>query len=261
LLVELFRFSILGHTTIVHSYAVLLVLGAAAAIALGVGLARRDGVAAWDTLSVGLLAVAGGLVGASLLDVVVNLPRYLRDPWPPGMAFYGGLCGGAIGALAFIRRYHLPLGVLADAAAPSLTLGHAVGRLGCLCAGCCYGSVARGWPGLRFSDPRAPAYALSGGVAPLHGVQLYEAGGLLLLGGVLLLLRRCAPLRGRLFGVYLVGYGALRFATEMLRGDPQRGGVGPLSTSQLLAIVSVALAPFVLWPLRRRARSDQNSPR
>jgi phosphatidylglycerol:prolipoprotein diacylglycerol transferase len=177
------------------------------------------------------------------------------------MAFYGGLCGGAIAALAFIRRYRLPLDALADAAAPSLTLGHAVGRIGCLCAGCCYGGIVRGWPGLRFADPRAPAYALSHGVTPLHGVQLYEAGGLILLGAALLLLRRVASLRGRLFGVYLVGYGLLRFATEVWRGDPQRGAVGPLSTSQLLAVASVALAPIVLlWP-RRGARSDQNSRR
>jgi phosphatidylglycerol---prolipoprotein diacylglyceryl transferase len=256
---ELVRLGFCGQIRIIYSYPVVLIVGAALAIVLGVVLARRDGVAPWDTISVGLLAIAGGIVGATLLDVAVNLRRYLETPWPPGMVFFGGLAGGAIASLLFIWRFRVPLGPLADAAAPSLALGHAVGRIGCLLAGCCYGRRVSGpWPGLVFGDERAPATALSLGVHPLHPVQLYEAAGLTVLMLALLLARRWRRLRGRVFPLYLVGYGALRLCTELGRGDPQRGAVGPLSTSQLIALCAIVVGAVGLgW----RRPVGQNSRR
>jgi phosphatidylglycerol---prolipoprotein diacylglyceryl transferase len=244
---ELLRLTLFGQTRVIYSYSVVLVLAAALAIALGTSLARRDGIARWDTISVGLLAVVGGIAGATLLDVAVNLRRYLETPWPPGMVYFGGLLGGTLAALLFVRRYRVPLGPMADAAAPSLALGHAIGRLGCLLAGCCYGRRASGaWPGLVFGDERAPAAALSQGVHPLHPVQLYEAGGLVVLTLALLLARRSRRLRGRVFLLYLLGYGALRLCTELVRGDPQRGAIGPISTSQIIAICAIVVGAIGL---------------
>jgi prolipoprotein diacylglyceryltransferase len=82
---------------------------------------------------------------------------------------------------------------------------------------------------------------LSGGRIALHPVQLYEAAGLWLLAGIVGGGRRLPALRGRLFGLYLAGYGLLRLATETLRGDPARGlwlG-GRLSTSQVIALLAI----------------------
>ncbi len=253
---ELLRFHLLGELRVVHTFPLVLGLAAVLGIALAVRLGRRDGLARWDTASVGLLAVAGGLAGAVLLELAVNLPLYLREPAPPGLTFYGGLLGGAAGALLFVWRYGLPLGAVGDAAAPSLALAHALGRCGCFLAGCCFGRPARPpWPGVLFRHPVAPATVLGGGV-PLHPVQLYEAAGLLLLGAALLLARRSPRLRGRLLALHLAGYALLRLGTEALRGDPLRGSLGGLSTSQLIALATLLAAPLLWRALGRLAAQN-----
>ena len=133
----------------------------------------------------------------------------------------------------------MPLSAAADAGAPGLALGHAFGRIGCLLGGCCYG---------RAVDPSFPlAVDLAG--QSRHPVQLYEAAGLLALSALLLLLsRRLWPRPGALFAVYLGAYAALRFVTEGLRADDlERGFVGPLSTSRLIALVAIGVAAVVLY--------------
>ena len=238
------------------SYGALLVAAAALGILFGIALGRREGLAGWDVASVGLLAVAGGLLGAGLLDLLVNLAAQRRAPGLPGLAFYGGVLGGAAAALLFIRRFRLPLPVIADLAAVCLPLAHAVGRVGCFLGGCCFGRPApRGWPGVVFTHPLSPAARLAAGQR-LHPVQLYEAAGLLLLGLALLLVWRARRLRGQLFLVYLGAYAVLRLGLEALRGDPDRGSLGPLSTSQVISLGVLAALP-ILW---RRTRS-QKSPR
>jgi phosphatidylglycerol:prolipoprotein diacylglycerol transferase len=236
---ELLRFTILGRERALYSYPLLVALGILVAILIAIRLGRRDGLARWDTASVGLVGFGAGLLGAVLLDLIANPGGYrgfLSEPSPPGMAFLGGLIVGGVAGLAIVRRFRLPLGAVGDAAAPAIPIGHAIGRLGCLLAGCCHGSPSGSWPGLVFRDPDAPAFAISRGALPLHPVQLYEAIGLVLLGAGLLLARRKARWRGRLLPAYLGGYAILRLLTETLRGDQGRGGVGPLSTSQLIAI-------------------------
>jgi phosphatidylglycerol:prolipoprotein diacylglycerol transferase len=240
------------------SYGVLLLFAAALGIGLAVRLGRRDRLAGWDVVSVGLLALAGGLAGAGLLDLLVNLPTR-RGAGLPGLAFFGGLLGGGAAALLFIRAYRLPLAALADVGAVCLPLAHAVGRVGCFLGGCCFGRPAPPpWPGVIFTDPLAPAARMAAG-QPLHPVQLYEAGFLLLLGGALLLARHRGWWRGRLFLVYLALYALGRLGLEGLRGDPGRGGLGPLSTSQIMALLVLAVLPL-LWRQASRARI-QNSPK
>lgn len=239
------------------SYGLLLLVAAALGIGLAVRLGRRQGLAGWDVASVGLLALAGGLTGAALLDLLVSPPSLRGPPQLPGLAFLGGLLGGATAAVLFIRAYELPLAALADLAAISLPLAHAVGRVGCFLGGCCFGRPAPAtWPGVIFTDPLAPAARLAAGQR-LHPVQLYEAAALLLLWLALLQARSRGWWRGRLFLVYLALYALARFGLESLRGDPGRGGLGPLSTAQLLALLALAALPLLWW----KASGAQKSPR
>ena len=69
---------------------------------------------------------------AALLGAVVNVAN-------GGLVIYGGFFGGVAGLLAFFRKYRVPLLATADLVAPSLMLGLAIGRIGCLLNGCCYG--------------------------------------------------------------------------------------------------------------------------
>src|SRR5262249_18724971 len=152
----------------------------------------------------------------------------------PGLVFYGGVVGGAAAMWLYCWRYAISFALAADCGAPGLLLGHAIGRVGCLLAGCCYGRSAP--PDLAFA-------------VPLHGArpyptQLYEAAGLLLLMVVLVTLSaRLARFPGALASLYVAGYAGLRLIVERYRGDDvERGFViaGRVSTSQAIAVIALA---------------------
>ena len=242
---ELVRLHYLGIDRVIYSYGALIVVGVAAGIGVGVARAPRFGVARFDELAVGLLGVVGGLVGAALLFDVVQWRAVLADPTiltRPGLVFYGGLVGGAFAAWRYCRVYGVSLLDAADAGAPGLALGHAIGRVGCFLGGCCYGRVV---------DARFPlAVQLAG--AWRHPVQLYEAAGLVVLAVVTALLPRRRA--GAILLSYVAGYALLRLVVEHWRGDDlERGYVVArlLSTSQAIALVALAAALVLLYRRRR----------
>lgn len=238
ILVELHGF---GRTRAIPSYGVLIVCGVTVGIAIAVGRARRYHLDRFDVLAVGLLGFGGGIVGASGLYLIVHARELWQHPSiliAPGHVFYGGLAGGALAAFLYCRAYGISLATAADVAAPGLALGHAIGRVGCLLAGCCYGRVV----------PASYPLAIELAGAPRHPVQLYEAAGLVALALALFALSsRLSARPGALLCVYLAGYAVLRLATERFRGDDFERGLlwnGGPSTSQALALFALALAAF-----------------
>ena len=162
--------------------------------------------------------------------------------WRGGLTFYGGLLLAIPGAILFCRRRRLDFLRVADLVAPFLLIGQGIGRLGCFMEGCCGGALTSGPLGVSL-----------GGRAPAHPTQLYEAAADLAIAAVLwFALRPRARGRGELFGWMLVLYGAARAIIELWRGDP-RGSLGPLSTSQLIAIPAVALGAWLI----ARARAQR----
>lgn len=109
------------------------------------------------TLDIGFWMLISGIAGAKLLFVIVNWDRYSHAPLDAlslsgGLVFYGGFIGAALTLVYYCRRYHLNFLRIADALAPSVAIGHMIGRLGCLAAGCCWGGFAKAgsWLGIRF---------------------------------------------------------------------------------------------------------------
>lgn len=242
----------------VPTYGLLALLGAGAAWvyfhrrlrARGENPGRAEQAFLWGALG----AVAGGKVLyllPRLPQLTADLPLLAQDPaafaaryLTGGFVFYGGLLG-ALGAVwGFCRRRKAPFGPLARDLVPAIPLFHAFGRVGCFLAGCCYGipAPAEGW---------GVAFPHSQGV-PLVPVQLYEAAGCLVLFLLLDRLARRGCRGEELLAVYLALYGALRFFLEFLRGDGARGFWGALSTSQWVAVVTVAAA--LLWMGRQTRR-------
>ena len=237
---ELVRLHYLGIERPIYSYGALIVVGVAVGILVAVARAPRFGVKRFDELAVGLLGVVGGLVGAALLFDVVQWRAILADPallLHPGLVFYGGLAGGVAAAWGYCRAWRVPILDAADAGAPGLALGHAIGRIGCLMGGCCYGRVV---------DEKFPlAIQLWG--AWRHPVQLYEAAGLAVIAIVTAMLPRRRA--GAIFVAYVGAYALLRFVDEQWRGDDVERGVVAhlLSTSQIIALVVLAASAAVLY--------------
>jgi phosphatidylglycerol:prolipoprotein diacylglycerol transferase len=257
-----------------HTYGVAIAIAFLVAIAVGTRTAGRTGLDADKVRDLCFWLLVSSLVGSRLLFIVTNIPDYIRlcreqhdctralRVWEGGLVFYGGFFAALATAAWYMRRYAMPFWRVADVLAPSVALGHFFGRLGCFAAGCCWGKESHLAWAVRF-PPSSLVYqdyvargALAANAAstpPLHPVQLYEAGADLALFLALYLYGRRKRFDGQVLAAYLVGYGALRFAVELVRGDDARKFVGPLSTSQLIALVAVALGAIVFFARSKRA--------
>jgi len=243
----------------IYSYGVLL----AAAYLLGLQFAliraRSRGLDRERVMDLGIWIIISALVGAKLLLLVVDYrpflanPRTIVDLLRSGGVFYGGLIAAVTVALVYIWRHRMPMWTTTDVFAPGIALGHVVGRLGCLLAGCCFGRPTSVPWAISFHDPNA--FATSGtplGVS-LHPTQLYEAGAeALILVFLLAFERRGRPFPGRTFWSYMLLYGVSRFIIEFYRGDPRGTVFDALSTSQFVSVILVPLSVVMLVLLSRR---------
>lgn len=242
----------------VYTYDVMVVLG----ILVGVVLARRqaakEGIDPNKIVDIAFYALLAALIGSRLLFVLVNLQEYANDPlkslkiWEGGFVFYGGLLPAVAVGIWYIRRIGLPLWQVVDIFAPSVAVGHAIGRIGCFFAGCCHGMPTSLPWAVMFKDPQSLAPL---GV-PLHPTQLYSSFSLFSIFAFLVFLRRRKTFHGEIFWSYIFVYSLVRFLLEFLRADP-RGSVlgGVLSTAQAIAIPLAGIAVFMLLLLRKRGES------
>jgi phosphatidylglycerol:prolipoprotein diacylglycerol transferase len=257
---------------VIPTYGVLVALGVLAGLTLALALARRLGVThginpdkLWNLSLIGILAA---IVGAKLLLILDNWSAFRAAPvlvlglttFRSGGVFLGGFALAFIACLFYALRARLPLLRTMDIAAPAIALGHGIGRMGCLAAGCCYGRPTTLPWGITFHSQFA---ARTTGVPlgiPLHPTQVYESITEFALCAILLWLFSRRHNDGEIMGFWLFSYGLARFFLEFLRGDAGRGSVfgGALSVTQLLAVLMV-IAGGALW-LRPRPRPAQPSP-
>lgn len=166
-----------------------------------------------------------------------------------GATFLGGLVGGAavfliiyFGVGHFVFRDGENISMfpwMSDTAAVCIPAAHALGRLGCLMAGCCYGKVFSEPAFYTFRFIRLDADDNLIGYFYALPVQLYESLFLMLLALTLGIMKK--KMKGNLLSVYMISYGVWRFFIEYIRGD-ERGEtiVSFLSPSQLTSLLLIA---------------------
>jgi len=223
----------------VSSFGIFLLVAFVAGILLLRARATRCGWDGGEILDLSLYSIIGGVIGARIGYVLVNLRDFSAD-WArvltiwrdAGLTFYGALAGGALIAWLYSRRRGWSFGWLADAATPGLALGYAIAMIGTLLYGLNYGRAANvPWAVVLFGEPR-------------HPTQLY-----LLLAAVVIFAivhpavdRPHAP--GRVFWAFLGLYGIARAVVELFMDSPRV--VGPLTLAQALSLV-VAVVSLGLW--------------
>lgn len=198
-----------------------------------------------------------GFVGAKLLNLLVFLPAIIRHEvsWI-GVAMGGGVWfGGVIPAYLYCwwycSRHNLPFGTVANFLGVAIPAAHAFGRIGCFLGGCCYGAATTSWLSVTYHSELAHALMKTPLDTPLHPTQLYEAAAEWMNAGVGFWLWKRGVPQWFLTGLWMTLYGVERFFIEFLRND-LRGGLGPFSTSQWIAILLVALGiPLMIWARRR----------
>ena len=232
----------------IPTFGVMMLLGMVAAFILLYFNRRRVPFSEDDLLTMALYAIIGGFIGAKLLywivefDQILADPRFLLDTLTAGFVFYGALIVGALAILLFARRRKQPFFGYMDLVAPSFILAQGFGRIGCFCAGCCYGAVCDSPLSVIY-----PAGSSAPAGVPLLPTQLFESAFCFAYAAVLTAIFRRQKRYGTTTGWYLVGYGVWRFIIEFFRSD-DRGAVGALSTSQFIGIFIVlfGIATLVL---------------
>jgi phosphatidylglycerol:prolipoprotein diacylglycerol transferase len=249
-------FEVLGFP--VYTYGVLLAAAYLLGLQFALMRARTRGLDPNRVMDLGIWIIISALAGAKLLLFIVEFDTYknpaeLMTLMRSGGVFYGGLIAAVVVALWYLRRYRMPMWTVTDVFAPGIALGHVIGRMGCLFAGCCFGRPTSVPWAVTFHNEYAAQNVGTPLNIPLHPTQLYEAAAeLLILGFLLATERKGRPYPGRTFWLYMLFYGISRFIIEIYRGDP-RGMVGMFSTSQFVSIILVPLAIVMLIVLGRRA--------
>ena len=248
----------IGPLTI-YTYGVMLAAAYLFGLQLAIVRGRRAGLDASRLLDLGVYIVIAALVGAKVLLLFVNFNYFRNNPEEvmvlarSGGVFYGGLILATLVAFWYIRRHGLPFWKTCDMFAPGIALGHVIGRLGCLMAGCCYGKPASVPWAITFTDPFAASNVGTPLNVPLHPTQLYEAGAeLVILIALLATERKGRPFAGRTFWGYMLLYAVSRFVIEFYRAD-ERGFIMGLSTSQFISVILAPLSILMLVYLGRRA--------
>jgi phosphatidylglycerol:prolipoprotein diacylglycerol transferase len=158
-----------------------------------------------------------------------------------GFVFYGGVLGGTAFAVSYIFLFKKYKKENTKFFFPALCFAHALGRVGCLLTGCCYGKQCDlPW-----------AFQING--LSLHPVQLYEASFLILLGFVLLRFIKKGSNALSIALAYFCNYAFFRFLIEFLRGDKIRGLHYGVSTSQYVSIM-VMIGVVIVFFFNKRKR-------
>ena len=128
----------------IGTYGVMIVIGLIGAILIGSWLARKINLRADYIYDLTFVMLIAGFLGARLLFIIVEWEQFLETPMAlllsrQGFVFYGGLIAAPIAGVAYCRWHKLPIFEIADLGVPALAFAHAIGRVGCFLAGCCYG--------------------------------------------------------------------------------------------------------------------------
>ncbi|HEX2896265.1 MAG TPA: prolipoprotein diacylglyceryl transferase [Marmoricola sp.] len=192
-------------------------------------------------------AAMWGFFGSKAYYLLEHLDTLtMHDFGGTGFTWYGGLLAGTTAAVVLIRRWAPPWRQVAGAAAVPLSVGYAVGRVGCLLSGDgTYGRPTSLPWGMRFP------YGVVSTQVPVHPGPLYEAVAALLIAGLLWWWGRHADGEA-VFGGYLVLSGVARLLVELVRTN-QPVLVG-LTQPQLWAILSMLVGVVLLTRSALRSR-------
>jgi phosphatidylglycerol---prolipoprotein diacylglyceryl transferase len=239
---------------VVPVYGLLIACAIAAGVFLCAREERRLGLPRDTALDLVLYIVPPAILGARLYYAAFRMDLFYADPvrilyvWEGGLAIYGGVIGGAVGALVFSRRRKLKYALLADMVAPALILGQAIGRWGNYFNGEAFGFSVSNHAWQFF-----PASVLTDGgwhLATFFYESVWDLAGFFILH----LSRKKTRRSGDLFIGYLLWYGAGRMVIEGLRTDSLM--LAGLRVSQ---IISIGMCLFALTALYRRAPAGRAS--
>lgn len=204
-----------------YTYGLFVALGLMTAIWVSKKIATPHGILPETITDIFLIILVSAIAGARLLYVGINFSTYKDHPlemfkiWNGGLVFFGGFITAAAATAVYLNFKNLKVWKMADIISPGIALGHCVGRIGCLLAGCCYGKACDLPFAIKFTHPES--------LAPLgvylHPTQIYSIFSNLMLFFILMGLQKKKKFDGMIFLSYLMLYSLFRSIIEFFRGD------------------------------------------
>jgi len=256
----------IAHWGVIHirSYGLMLAIAFLVGTALALRECRRRGLDEDRMVTVILVALVAGVLGARMLYVLEHVAEFRREwgsvlaLWQGGLTLYGGIIAGVVGGLVTARRIGLPMWETADALAPSIALGTMFGRVGCFLNGCCYGRPTSLPWGVVYPPDSFPG--LEFGQTPIHPAQLYFSIAGLALFALLWALRTRLTVPGHLFWLFIVLMALTRIGLDFTRAyEPNSivahlGGLD-ISESQVVSLMLALVGVLMMLRLKRRAHA------
>jgi prolipoprotein diacylglyceryltransferase len=266
---------IVPPSVVLHAFGVFLCVAALVAWGAAGYSVKELGLARSELPAIFVACAVGALLGSRLLFVLsVPLPAW-REGFAlhhGGLSLWGALWGGLLGLWARCRFTQQSAWQWSSALAPAALLAIALGRVGCFASGSHFGRTLSddGWSILRGlgTYPRWPDTVMSVTAGPpvwlaqveraeipasrllsmaTHPVQLYEALAVACLVGLVVKYRQRWREPREFFCLLSFGYVLIAVALEWLRGDVERGFLGPALRPSIALGCSVMLLTALLW--------------
>jgi phosphatidylglycerol:prolipoprotein diacylglycerol transferase len=232
----------------VPAFFLMIMIATLAATFYGCWLAKKEGADPVVILDFGIIAIIASVIGSRVFHILIENPSYyFENPlrvfyfWQGGFVSIGAYVFTIVSWVFYLKVKRLEGWRYFDIAAVMVPVAIFFVRIGCLCAGCCYGKPTNFFIHLIFKNPASAAGSHHLGV-PLHATQLYFMINALVMGVLLYIVYRYKKFHGQVLAVFLMYYGISRFFIEFLRGDEDRGlFFGKiLSTGQIAMIFAFA---------------------
>lgn len=230
----------------------------ATAFLMGIWLAYRraeqNGIDPNHILNMVTLIIPASIIGARLYYVIFTWDNYRLEPlealaiWHGGLAIHGGIIGGLLAGLFYVRRYGISPWQTADIIAPSLILGQAIGRWGNF-----INQEAHGGPVTETFINHFPAFIKDQmyiGGQYYHPTFLYESIWNIMVFAVLIWRWPRKKADGEIAFLYLILYSTGRFFVESLRTDSLM--LGSIRVAQLVSIVLILAGLAGMYILHKK---------
>jgi len=226
----------------VYTYAFCIVLGTLTATLYTKYTAEKDlGINKLSNSFFYIIFIAG-FVGGKLFYYLEKPIFYYRNPhllfdnFSGGFVFYGSFLTIIPIVIWYLKKQKIAMLPMLDILGITTLIVHAIGRIGCFNAGCCFGSSTNSSFGIVFPTTNNIA---------VHPTQLYEAVTLIILLIILLTIKKRQQFNGQIFLLYISFYAISRAVLEVFRGD-NRGYIieNWVSHSQFIALLILIMALF-----------------
>ncbi len=240
----------------VSTYFLMIMIGYGAGLFVVLHQSKINSMLKTDALVAYILAGFGALIGGKLFFVIQGISTFIELNQTTGLSFldfftnaglvyYGGFIGAVLMVMLFSLLFKIRFWTVIDTLIPALPLAQAFGRVGCFLAGCCYGVPHEHGVLFPFSD------------TPLLPTQLYETACVTVLFVIMMVYGKQPRRPGKLLGMYMIGYGIIRFVLEFFRGDEIRGFAGGLSVSQWISIAVLAAGVILFFFYKPATKKTQ----